>query len=255
MINLVYRVIWKQIPPLEDGILPYYYISNTGLIYSKLLNRYLIFTKDAKGYMNVRLRTINGFVTRRVHRLVLSTFTPIENYDLYEVNHINGIKEDNQLNNLEWVNHNQNMKHASRTGLFTVKGDNRNNSKLTENQVRMICQKISEGKTPKQISEEMNLENCNIDKIVMNIINGLSWKHISKDYDFSYKYSRKFLLSIEQVNEVCKYFEKNLKASTKEILDYLGIYYNDSNINQYKVAISAIRKKKNYKNICNKYKY
>lgn len=56
-----------------------------------------------------------------VHRLVAETW--IDNPNHYEqVNHINGDKDDNRVENLEWVTHSENMRHAYRTGLLKVKG-------------------------------------------------------------------------------------------------------------------------------------
>ena len=184
------------------------------------------------------------------------TFVPIDNCELYEVNHIDGVKTNNNIYNLEWVNHDENMKHASRTGLFVARGEARENTKLTENQVRTICEKISEGKPPKQISQEMNLKDCNIDKIVMNIVNGYSWRHISREYDFSHRFNRQFLFTIDQIHEICRYFEVNgVNTSTREILNHLRITYDNESLKNYKVAISALRRRKNYKNICSKYNY
>ena len=51
-----------------------------------------------------------------VHRMVAETW--IDNPNHYrDVNHINGDKEDNRVENLEWVTHIQNIRHACRTGL------------------------------------------------------------------------------------------------------------------------------------------
>lgn len=257
IINPVHRIEWKLIPPLNDGILPYYYISNTGLLYNIRLNRYVAFNPTYDGYISVRLQTINGGITRRVHRLVMMTFNPIDNCELYEVNHIDGVKTNNQLWNLEWVTHDQNMKHASRTGLFVTKGENRDNTKLTIDQVRSICEKISDGKSPTQIANEMNIKDCSIEKIVMNIIGGYSWKHISKDYDFSNAYKKPSIFTDEQIHLICKYFEQNgNNASSREILNYLGITPKDyKDFRNYGTAITSIRKKKYYKDICNQYNY
>ena len=58
---------------------------------------------------------------RYVHRLVAETW--IDNPNHYEqVNHINGNKDDNSVENLEWVTRSENMRHAYRTGLKKVKG-------------------------------------------------------------------------------------------------------------------------------------
>ena len=56
-----------------------------------------------------------------VHRMVAETW--IDNPNRYrDVNHINGDKSDNRVENLEWVTHSQNMYHAFRTGLKKPSG-------------------------------------------------------------------------------------------------------------------------------------
>lgn len=52
-----------------------------------------------------------------VHRLVLSTFAPIDNMELYDVNHKNGDKLDNRLENLEWCTRSENVKHSYKNRL------------------------------------------------------------------------------------------------------------------------------------------
>ena len=60
---------------------------------------------------------VNGKpVRRKLHRLVAAAW--MENPDnLPEINHINGDKYDNRVENLEWCTHSENMKHAYRTGI------------------------------------------------------------------------------------------------------------------------------------------
>ena len=75
---------------------------------------------NTSGYQ--RVKTGDG---RRqfVHRMVAETWIDNPNPDYYtQVNHINGDKDDNRVNNLEWVTPSQNVRHAFRTGLRKAEG-------------------------------------------------------------------------------------------------------------------------------------
>ena len=69
---------------------------------------------DKNGYHRVKLL---GKV-HKVHRLIASAFIPNPE-SKPTVNHINGIKDDNRVENLEWATRSENMQHAFATGLIT----------------------------------------------------------------------------------------------------------------------------------------
>ena len=92
-----------------------YKVSNTCKVYSMKLERELKLSNQ-NGY---RTTAIYGKTTR-VHRLVGTVF--IDNVDNKPyINHINGIRHDNRVENLEWCTHSENIKHAHKIGLIKTK--------------------------------------------------------------------------------------------------------------------------------------
>lgn len=90
-----------------------YLISRSGKIWSIRRKKYLKFGLSTTGYWRVSLGRKNQ---RSVHRLLALNFIPNPKHKP-EINHINGIKKDNTLSNLEWVTDSEQRFHAYRTGL------------------------------------------------------------------------------------------------------------------------------------------
>jgi|688.fasta_scaffold874572_1 hypothetical protein len=101
-----------------------YFINKNGTVikvFKKAKNKKMSCRKDRAGYLTVRLTGNGKTVTKFLHRLIAETF--IKNPNNYSfVNHINGIKTDNRIENLEWVSHSQNIKHAYTSRLIKNKG-------------------------------------------------------------------------------------------------------------------------------------
>lgn len=99
--------IWKSIPNYE-GL---YEISNFGRV--KSLKKNLIMNCSIRNtrYNSTYLYKLGNSKQFLIHRLVAISFIDNPN-NLPEVNHINGNKNDNNVNNLEWVTRSTNIKHS-----------------------------------------------------------------------------------------------------------------------------------------------
>ena len=105
--------IWKTI---DDR--PKYEISNYGRVKNKRTGKILGDRFDKDGYQDVYLYDDSGKGgNKKVHRLVASAFLAQDPNKTY-VNHKNGIKTDNHVENLEWCTSSENTIHAYNTGLL-----------------------------------------------------------------------------------------------------------------------------------------
>lgn len=93
---------------------PRYVSNHTGKLYVK--ERILKQRYSKKGYKVVDLSINAKKFYRQVHRLVAMTFIPNPD-NKPQVNHINEIKDDNRVENLEWVTNLENQRHARKNGL------------------------------------------------------------------------------------------------------------------------------------------
>ena len=130
-------VIWKDV----EGFEGLYKVSNEGVLVSTP-------RQGAKGGVVKQVRTNSGYESytlhkdgksrnELVHRLLARHFIANpENKP--NINHIDGNKLNNNVENLEWVTPKENSEHAVKTGLMNVNGENNSQSKLTDKEVLEI---------------------------------------------------------------------------------------------------------------------
>lgn len=139
------KEIWKDIA----GYIGVYQISNFGRVKSlerKIWNGKGYYTKeemilipssDGQGYLVVGLSKNNKKLSKTVHRLVATTHIP-NPYNKKQVNHIDGNKENNRYDNLEWCTNRENYEHAIDNGLKCMQKATKASNKKTSKPVYQI---------------------------------------------------------------------------------------------------------------------
>ena len=188
---------WKRYKDTE------YLVSNFGKIHSGISDK--ILKEDVSSrYSTVSIYYKNTRLTTRVHRMVAETF--LNNVDsALEVNHIDGNKQNNRVDNLEWVTCSENNQHALDTGLRqNLKGENHNNAKLTDEQVLEIKYLLE----LKKHSQQEIADLYGITQGPISAINkGLTWSHVT---------------GWTQQNRAKKYLSEDVVLKIKEQLEHKG---------------------------------
>ena len=163
--------IWKKILDFED----LYEISSYGRIRNIRTRRLLRWNITKFGYARVRLykEVSRSFF---VHRLVGEAFVLGKTNERKWINHKNGIKLDNNANNLEWVTCSQNSKHAVATGLKRMpEGESHHNSRLKSTDIAQIIKlHLVEGISQREIARHYKINYQSI----WAIFNRGGWKHV-----------------------------------------------------------------------------
>lgn len=207
---------------IKDSI---YSVSDEGNVFNRKTGLKLKPKLTKTGYFELGLKINGKMKYQTVHRTVAIHFIPNPENKPF-VNHINGIKTDNRVENLEWVTHQENMDHAKATGLIGV-GENAGNVNLSDDEAREICKLLENGYRNIEIAEIMDVPTF----VVSFIRNGTCWKHISKDFIIT---GRSRVISVETLQWV--------KARTEEGLSYRQIMELSNNPKVTKCVVDDVRR-------------
>ena len=176
--------IWKDIQGYE-GL---YQVSNLGRVRSYLKlngrgldkNPHILTPKvDKDGYFEFNLRKNKTSKYFRCHRLVAQAF--IDNAENEpQVNHINGIKTDNRVENLEWVSVIENIHHAFATGL-RVKTPLNNLKSIKVAQYTLDGKLVKIYPSMREVERQTGFKHtciCNATKSKTHVSHGFIWKAV-----------------------------------------------------------------------------
>lgn len=155
-----------------------YWVTDEGRIFRG--ERELKKNRQHQGYVTVTITYMSGErKVKFVHRLVAEYFIPNpESKPL--VNHINLVKNDNRVENLEWVTHQENNRHAHENGAFRAVDGRHHHAKYPDELIHKVCEMIQEGRRSIDIQKK-----CLVDRTtIYNIRKKKVWMHISNEYVF-----------------------------------------------------------------------
>ena len=148
-----------------------YSVSNYGRVRNDKRNTFLT-PRKLKGYERVSLWYNNKANDHRIHRLVAQAFIQNPN-NKPEVNHKNGIRNDNRVLNLEWVTGEENVDHKKTVlnqGDTFIGTSNGNSSLVEEDVIAIRASTLSR----KELAKIYNISVTQIGRIITRKL----WKHI-----------------------------------------------------------------------------
>ena len=221
-----------------------YTISIDGRVYSKYSSKYLKI-EEAKGIGYKRVSLVLGGGKKRsflLHRLLAIHFIP--NPEGYEyINHKDGNKLNNTLDNLEWCTSGYNQEHAYASGLKSLpKGEVNGRSILKEDDVLNIYSRLLKGDDMNALAKEYQVNYATI----FNIKVKRSWGWLLAGLEDCITKGKANTLTEETVREICEHFVNKTPPSK-----IYNMYSNKVNKNQ----IYDLKRRRGFKHITCDYEW
>lgn len=222
-----------------------YYVSCNGYIQSikngKVYNMKVYKTKT--GYEYVKF-TINGKTRAEfVHRMVAKVFIPNPK-NKPEVNHKDGVKSHNYVDNLEWVTSKENKEHAKKLNLYRpARGELSGRAVYTNKQIRNVCVLLEDNhKSVREISKITGVREDTIYGIRTKNI----WLTITKNFTIpKIQTKRSRAYDESDIRKVCALLEKGM-YTTEDIRKLTGVK---------KCTIQDIKHHRRWKYVSEKYNF
>lgn len=170
---------------------PQYEINELGQIRHKKFKRVRKTYTDSNGYYMVSMRGEDGKThTKRIHVLMMMSFKPIRKKN-FVVNHIDGDKKNNRLDNLEWCTLSDNQLHATRMG-------------LRKDTVKVVCLDTMEiFDSYGSAARSIGVRESNVRNVCNGICSHTKGRHFAKLIDYKNNCIPLFIRKMRKVKVIC----------------------------------------------------
>ena len=175
---------WKTLNGFNDIVDNTYSVSNIGNVVNVVSNIKCSLS-NTRGYKRIYARTKDGKPkSLKVHRLVCFLFSYDPDYNKLQVNHIDGNRCNNRIDNLEWVDTKGNSDHAWATGLNINRGTHCGSSTHSTDEVRKACEYLVKNRGSVKNTQN-DLHDIGIDEtesFIRHLKCKRIWRWISDEY-------------------------------------------------------------------------
>lgn len=211
-----------------------YLVSDLGRVFDR---KRLVFVSQwlsDNGYVSVHLSFVKeGDKKVRVHRLVMIAFHHIDDYITKQVNHKDGVRQNNYIENLEWCTPKENMQHAIANNLIMPKGEDHYRTWLTEEDAIYICELLQNNAPYDIIIQGLKRRGVTYDgpinerkafyEAIYNIHHRKTWKQLSARYTFQAHTPKSYIkFTDNDVRRICEIYVSGDFRNVEDIMRKAG---------------------------------